>query len=129
MVTIVQNKGTGKNAGRTFEKIVSTSSMTAKMASKIEDLKNPPKVFDQSDLSTVDIYFTLPEWLRKKIAEGLEWEGSPMAKAVANFKKEDVEDAKKSNTKKGSTKKAADADEDDDAPFETAGPDEGDGDW
>lgn len=130
MVTIAQNPGKGKNAGKIYEKIVSTSSMTAKMAAKLPDLKNPPKVFDQSDVSTVDIFFTLPQWLQDKIKTGLEWEGSAMAKAVANYKKKE-DNAEESNNKKGGKKKApAPVDEDDDEPeFEPDNSDQDGEDW
>jgi hypothetical protein len=119
MVTVANNPGKGKNAGKIFDKIVSTSSVRAKEAAKMPELKNPAKVFDQSDLTTVDIFFTLPKWLQDKIKAGLEWEGSEMAKAVDNYKGEANEDAKESNTKKGSSKKAADVSDEDDgeAPF------------
>lgn len=89
MLTIVQNIGKGKNAGRIFNKITATSSMRQKEAEKLPELKNDGKVLDLSDVSTVDVLMTLPEWIQKKIKEGLEFEGSPMAEAVKNYKKDD----------------------------------------
>jgi hypothetical protein len=130
MVTVVQNPGKGKNKGKIFEKITGTSSVRARDAAKLPELKNPGKVFDQSDLSTVGILMTLPKWLQDKVKGGLEWEGSPMAKAVENYKGETNESAKESNTKKGSNKKAADVPEDDEPPFDTDDKPEADGeDW
>ena len=119
MVTVVQNPGKDKNKGKIFEKITGTSSVRARDAAKLPELKNPGKVFDQSDLSTVGILLTLPKWLQDKIKGGLEWEGSDMAKAVENYKGEINEDVKKSDAKKSSKKKAADADEEDEPPFDT----------
>jgi hypothetical protein len=125
MVTIAQNKGTGKNAGRIFEKIVSTSTCTTKAAAKLPELKNPAKVFDQSDVATVDIFFTLPKWLQDKIKNGLEWEGSAMAKAVEGYKGDKNEDVKE----KASKKKAKPVDEDEEEIETKASADVGDGDW
>jgi hypothetical protein len=122
MVTLVQNPGKGKNKGKIYEKITGTSSVRARDAAKLPELKNPGKVFDQSDLDTVGILLTLPKWVQDKVKEGLEWEGSPMAKAVENYKGEANENAKESNTKKGSNKKAAKPEPEDDdgeAPFDT----------
>lgn len=89
VVTIVQNPGKGKNKGKIYEKIVSTSAMRAKEAAKLPKLKNEGKVFSIDDLDTVDVFFTFPDWIQKLIKEGLEFEGSPMAKAIANYKKAD----------------------------------------
>lgn len=106
MVTVVANPGQGKNAGKVFNRIASTSTARAKEAAKFPELKNPAKVFDQSDVSTVDIFFTLPDWLREKIKTGLEWEGSKMAKAVENYKGETNEEAKEKHVAKKEAAKA-----------------------
>lgn len=128
MITIVQNPGKGKNAGKVFEKITGTSTMRKKEADKLPPLKNEGKIFSLDDVDTVDIFMTLPEWIQKKIKESLEFEGSPMADAIKNYKKKDDKGAKQD--KKAAVKKQPEADDDDgEAPFDTAKPDEGDGDW
>jgi hypothetical protein len=116
MVTVVANPGKGKNAGKIFNKISATSSVRAKEAAKLPDLKNAGKVFDLSDTSTVDIFFTLPKWLQDRIKAGLEFEGSKMAKAIENFKQKEEKGEKKEDKKQ--QRKAA-KEEDDEAPFDT----------
>ena len=114
MVTIVANAGKGKNAGRVFNNIASTSGMRKKEADKLPDLKNPSKVFDQSDLSTAEIFLTLPQYIQDKIKGGLEWDGSAMEKAIKKLgKKEDVKEEKKDK------KAALKEDMDDEVPFDT----------
>jgi hypothetical protein len=131
MVTIVNEPGTGKNAGKIYNNIGSTNSMRKRDADKLPELKNPAKIFDQSDVATVDVFFTLPEWLQKKIKEGLEFEGSAMADAVKNYKKKegekDAKQDKKAAVKKQQKEHPAD---DGEAPFDTDEPSKDDsGDW
>jgi hypothetical protein len=131
MVTIVNDVGTGKNAGKIYNNIGSTNSMRKRDADKLPPLKNPGKVFDLSDVSTVDVLMTLPDWLQKKIKEGLEFEGSEMADAVKNYKKkEGAADAKQDKKADAKKRKAAIVEEDDDAPFDTDDkPSDESGDW
>lgn len=129
MVTVGQRKGQNQHAGKIFNNITATSACTKKQASKMDELKNPAKIFDQGDLSTVDIFFTLPQWLREKIEAGLDWEGSKMQIAVANYQGEKNEDV---NQKQGAKKKAkpVEEDEDDEAPFDVDQKEaEGESDW
>lgn len=92
MITIVANAGKGKNAGRTFNNIASTSVMRKKEADKLPELVNDAKVFDQNDLSTAPIMPTFSDYVQKLIKAGLEWEGSAMAKAVAKLNKKEAKD-------------------------------------
>lgn len=108
MVTIVANPGKGKNAGKVFNNIVSTSAMRKKEADKLPALKNEGKIFDIDDVSTIDILMTLPKWIQDKIKNSLEFEGSKMEKAVKNYKKNDEEG------KKGKKEEV----EDDEPPFD-----------
>lgn len=119
MITIVANAGKGKNSGRTFNNIASTSVMRKKEADKLPELVNEGKVFDQSDLSTAEIMLTLAKYPQDLIKKGLEWEGSAMAKAVANLNKKKAKDeedeeadekpvAKKAGNKKALAKKPED---------------------
>jgi len=118
MVTLVRNPGKGKNAGRTFNNIASTSVMRKKEADKLPELVNDAKVFDQDDLSTADIMLTFSDYVQKLIKAGLEWEGSAMANAVAKLNKkkakddaqeEDEEVDEKPAPKKAANKKPAKA--------------------
>lgn len=125
MVQIVQNAGKGKNAGRIFNNISGTAVMRAKEAAKLDELKNPGKVLDLDDVSTVDIFLTLPEFIQTKIKSGLEFEGSAFAKAVksAGLKKDMDDEVPFDGGEPAKGKVKAKAKQ------EQAGPDEGDGDW
>lgn len=122
MITIVANPGKGKNSGKVFNNVTSTSVMRAKEAAKLPDLQNEGKVFDQSDLDTAPILLTLANYVQDIVKKGLEWEGSAMAKAVANLNKkkakddaqeEDEEADEKPVAKKAANKKPAKKPEDD----------------
>lgn len=92
MVTVVQNPGKGKNAGKVFNNISGISAMRPKEAAKAEELKNPPKVFvlDEPDLS---IFKSLPQWLQEKIQSNLNFKGSPLQKALEGAQDDDEEEA------------------------------------
>lgn len=98
MVTITKEPSK-REEGVFFNNVASLSVIRKKEADKMPELKNDELVFDQSDLSTVDAFFTLPEWVQDKIKEGLKWEGSPMAKAVSNYKKEEKDEEPKKPSK------------------------------
>ena len=104
MVTIVQNRN--DKTGKVYNNIKGTSPMRAKEAAKLPDLKNPSKVFDQSNVETLDIMLTLPEWIQNKIKEGLEWEGSAMDKALRSRGKDEGKKEEKA-AKKEAKKPAA----------------------
>lgn len=113
MVTIVANPGKGKNAGKVFNNVTSTSSMRKKEADKLPELKNEGKVLDLSDADTADILLTLPQWIQDKIKGGLEYEGCAVEKALKkNGKKEDGEAANKKAKK-------AKKEDDEDVSFDT----------
>lgn len=114
MVTIVNNPGKGKNEGKVFEKITSTSAVREKEAKKLPDLKNDGKVFDLSDADTLDILLTLPQWIQDKIKSGLEFEGTAVANAL------EAREAGGKPVKKAAPKKQVKEPEpeDDDVPFD-----------
>ena len=81
VVTIVQNEGTGKNAGSVFENIAAVSAMRPKEAAKAPELVNPPKVFDFYD-PDVEIFMSLPQWLQDKIKGAVDFGGGALEKAL-----------------------------------------------
>lgn len=111
MATVINKPGKGKNVGKIFNNIGAISSMRKKEADKAPELKKPAKIFNQEDLDTVDIFFTLPKWLQDKIKAGLEWEGSAMAKAVAEYKKPEEGEKKEPTAKKQKPKPEPEANE------------------
>lgn len=50
----------------------------------VPELKNPVKVFDLSD-PDLDVFNSLPEWLRDRIKSNLEYSGSPLESLLAGL--------------------------------------------
>lgn len=87
-VTIVNNVGKGKNAGKIYNNIAAVAAMRPKDARNAAALKNDPKVFviDEPD---VTIFKSLPQWLQEKIQGGLEYEGSALQEALDGSQDDD----------------------------------------
>lgn len=64
-----------------YNNISSTQQMRAKDAAKAEELKNPTKVFDFDD-PDMDVFLSLPDWLRDKIKSALNFGGSAVEAAL-----------------------------------------------
>lgn len=99
MVTIVQSAGKGKNKGKIFNNIASTSSMRSKEAEKCPELVNKPSVFDLADTSKENLqrFHDFPQWISDKIKNGLEFAGSDFQIALESFTpaKKDKKEPKK----------------------------------
>lgn len=80
---IVQNAGKGANAGKVYNNIQALSAMRPKDAAKAPELKKEPKVFvlDSPDL---EVFNSLPDWLKDKIKSNLEYQGSELQKVLDN---------------------------------------------
>ena len=76
-VTIVQNPGKGKNAGKIFENIAGTSTMREKDARRCPELKNETVVFDL-DEPDLKVFLGLPRFVQDKIKANLEFAGSKL---------------------------------------------------
>lgn len=109
-VLVVQNAGTGKNAGKIFTNIQSISAMRPRDAQKAPDLVNPPKVFvlDEPDL---EVFKSLPQWLQDKIKANLDFDGSPLQEAL-----EGPQEAPKEKPKAKPKAKVEEAPEDEEEP-------------
>jgi len=92
-VTVVQNDGKGKNAGKVYNNISAVSAMRSKDAANVADLVNEPKVFvlDDPDLT---IFNSLPQWLQDKLKDNLEFGGSELEKALTGTPKKPKAKAK-----------------------------------
>jgi hypothetical protein len=103
MVTVVQNAGKGKNAGKVYTNVQGVSSMRSKEAARAPELVNEPKVFvlDEPDLT---IFKSLPEWLQDKIKGNLNFEGSTLQEALEDAPEDEEE---KPKGKAAPAKKAA----------------------
>lgn len=97
MVNIVVNAGKGKNKGKVFNNIGSTSAMRAKEASKAPGLRNKPVIFDFYD-PDIDVFMSLPKFIQDKIKGALNYGGSDLEDLVANYKPKG--DDKKKETKR-----------------------------
>lgn len=67
---------------RTKEKISSISTMRKKDAEKLPDLVNDPKVFNL-DAPDLEVFETLPDWIKEKIKSNLEYNGSKLQALLA----------------------------------------------
>lgn len=72
-ITIVHNS----KGDKVYDNIGSTSPMRTKDAEKLPELVNPPKVFSMDD-PDMDVFNSLPKWLREEITSGLEFKGSAL---------------------------------------------------
>jgi hypothetical protein len=94
-VSIVHNAGKGKNKGRTYMNINEVSAMRAKDAKKCPALVNEPRVFNL-DEPDIEVFNALPKFIKKKITENLNFEGSDLQTLIAEQpeKPEDKPDTK-----------------------------------
>lgn len=114
MVTVVQNAGQGKNAGKIYTNVANVSAMRPKEARNAPELVNEPKVFvlDEPDMT---IFKSLPEWLQDKIKGNLEFEGSALQEALEGAQEGEEEEPKakpKGKPKKAAKEPVEDEDED-----------------
>lgn len=80
-ISIVQNEGKGKNAGKIYNNISAVSAMREKDAKKADPLVNKPVIFDPSD-PDMEVFNTLPEWMQDKIKSALDFKGSALDVAI-----------------------------------------------
>jgi hypothetical protein len=72
-VTIVNNESNGK----VYANIGNVATISAKKAEKMNPIKNPTKVFDLEE-PDLEVFNSLPEWIRDKIKGNLNFQGSPL---------------------------------------------------
>lgn len=87
-VNLVQNPGKGKNKGRTFINVESLSTMRAKEREKAPELQNPTRVFLLEEPDK-EVFESLPEFIREKIMENLEYNGSKLQELLGEEPTED----------------------------------------
>ena len=114
-VTVVNNAGKGKNAGKVYNNIAAVSAMRPKDARTAPALVNEPKVFvlDEPDLT---VFLSLPQWLQDKIKANLEYEGSTLQEALEAHQDDDKPKggAKPQGKPKKPAKATVEAQDDDD---------------
>lgn len=77
MVTVVQNPGKGKNAGRTFPKVAGIAPLRQKDAAAVPALVNAPSVFDL-DNPDIEVFERTPKWVKDLILSNLNFKGSKL---------------------------------------------------
>lgn len=88
-VNLVVTQGKGKNAGKEFNNIASTSMLRAKEASALPELVNKPIIFDLDD-PDVDVFNSLPNFLQDRIKSNLEYNGSKLQALLGGKPSEEV---------------------------------------
>ena len=76
-VTIVNNESNGK----VYANVGNVAAISAKKAAQMNELKNPTKVFDLEE-PDLEVFNSLPEWIREKIKGNLNFNGSVLQKLL-----------------------------------------------
>jgi hypothetical protein len=105
-VTVVINESKGK----VYTNIASTATMRAKDAQKCPELKNDTKFFDLSE-PDLEVFNSLPEWIREKIKGNLNFAGSKLEALLAGG------EAPKEEKKEPPKDVPAESEEEQDAPW------------
>lgn len=100
---VEEKKGVERN------KVAGISAMRPRDAAKCPELVNEPRVFDLDD-PDMEVFNILPDWLKGKITENLEFTGSPLEEALGGKKEKP---AKASKKKEEEEEPAFDPDEED----------------
>ncbi|MCH7865418.1 MAG: hypothetical protein IIC56_09440 [Proteobacteria bacterium] len=82
-ITVIVNEGRGANVGKKYNNIAGISAMRPKDVEGLAALVNPSRVFDL-DEPDVDVFKSLPEWIREKITSNLEFAGSKLDSLLAS---------------------------------------------
>ena len=90
-VTITKTQGKGKNSDKEYNNISAVSGMRPKDRKKCEPLVNEP-VFFSIDSPVKDDFDKLSDYVKDKIKEGLEFEGSPLDKLLKGLPVDEEDD-------------------------------------
>ena len=107
-VTVVNNVAGDK----VYNNVGNVATMSAKKAANCPELVNPAKVFDL-DNPDMEIFNSLPDWLKDKIKGNLNFAGSPLQAALAGKPK----DAAKPALKKPAKDVEVEDEEEDNLPY------------
>ena len=94
-VSIVLGKGTGKNIGKIYENVAAVSPMREKEVEECPPLVSEALCFDL-DAPDIETFFKLPDWIQKRIVEGLGFADTAFGKEV--IKQGDNKPAEKAET-------------------------------
>lgn len=112
-VTVVINKKEDK----TYVNIASVTAMRPKDAARCPPLVNPTKIFDLED-PDLDVFNSLPQWIRDKIKGNLEYAGSKLEKLLSEAPKEETpKEEEKPKAAKKPKPAPKEVDDDEDTPY------------
>ncbi len=94
-ITMVQNK----NGDKIYDNVANIAAMRPKDAANCPELVNPTKIFDL-DEPDMEVFNSLPQWIRDKISTNLNFKGSPLEAAMAKQPKEEKKEEKEKPAKK-----------------------------
>lgn len=109
-VNIINNKG---KDGKVYDNVSAIAPMRPRDAERTPELVNPTKVFEL-DNPNVEVFNSLPEWLRDKIKGNLNYEGSSLQKLVDGVSDKN---AKPVNQEPAENKEDPPFDTDDNSPY------------
>lgn len=109
-VTIVTEEGSGKHAGKVFEKISGISAMRPKEADKAPELVNPSVVFDFYDPDE-EAFKALPRWILTKMTEALDYEGSKAEEVISAILAEEPQEKEEKKGLKAKIEETPDLDD------------------
>lgn len=84
-ISIGQRKATGKWEGRLFNEVLGISGMRPKDAANMKGPVNKPTFLDLDD-PDMEVFNSLPEFVKNTIKSDLEFTGSPLSKLLENVK-------------------------------------------
>lgn len=109
-ITIAQNEHDGK----VYENISAVTPMRPKEVAKLPELKNDPRVFSMEN-PDMELWEKIPQWIREKIQQSLNFSATPLAGLVKGVKAE--KKAEKVAKKAEPDPDMAQGDEEEDAPW------------
>lgn len=89
-VTVVNNK----SGDKVYDNVGNVATMSPKKAMQCPELKNKPKVFDL-DAPDMEVFNAFPKWIQDKLKSNLNYQGSPLQKALEGKVQQPKADAPK----------------------------------
>lgn len=109
-VTVVNNA----KGDKIYNNVANVAGISAKKIAAMNPIKNPTKVFDL-DAPDMNIFNALPDWIKTKIKENLNYKGSPLEAALGGKAAASVK--KKEDTSKEGAVRGEDANDSDLTPY------------
>lgn len=118
-VSIVINK----QGDKVYTNVANVAAMRPRDAAKCPELQNEPRFFDL-DEPDLEVFNSLPDWIKEKISTNLEFKGSPLEELLANAPEKSEKEDKKSKPTRSRKAPAAEPEDENDPPFDADGEDD-----